>query len=102
MSSSMRWLFAGLVTVHGLIHLLGVVEGGGPCHGQKVTLNGQADAGSSCGGGVGFGVASGEVEGLFLQGVHFKRPGLRVNEPEFADAGAFVERKFVAPVVFGG
>jgi len=26
----------------------GIVEGGGPCHGQSVTFDGQADAGSSC------------------------------------------------------
>jgi len=39
----------------------GVVEGGGPCHGQKVTFDGQADAGSSCSGGVGF---EGRVIGL--------------------------------------
>ncbi len=26
----------------------GVVEGGGPCHGQLVTFSGQSDAGSSC------------------------------------------------------
>src|SRR5215211_2622560 len=40
---------------------IGVVEGGGPCHGQKVTFDGQADAGSSCSGGVGF---EGRVIGL--------------------------------------
>src|SRR5688500_8935317 len=40
---------------------VGVVEGGGPCHGQTVIFDGQADAGSSCGGGVGFG---GRVIGL--------------------------------------
>jgi len=39
----------------------GVVEGGGPCHGQPVTFAGQADAGSSCTGGVGF---EGRVIGL--------------------------------------
>jgi len=39
----------------------GVVEGGGPCHGQRVTFAGQADAGSSCTGGVGF---EGRVIGL--------------------------------------
>jgi hypothetical protein len=39
----------------------GVVEGGGPCHGQVVTFDGQADAGSSCTGGVGF---EGRVIGL--------------------------------------
>lgn len=39
----------------------GPVEGGGPCHGQTVTFAGQADAGSSCGGGVGF---EGRVIGL--------------------------------------
>ena len=39
----------------------GVVEGGGPCHGQTVTFDGQADAGSSCGGGVTF---EGRVIGL--------------------------------------
>src|SRR4051812_47958864 len=32
----------------------GVVEGGGPCHGQVVTFDGQADAGSSCTGTVAF------------------------------------------------
>ncbi len=40
---------------------VGVVEGGGPCHGQTVIFDGQADAGSSCGGGVGF---EGRVIGL--------------------------------------
>jgi hypothetical protein len=39
----------------------GVVEGGGPCHGQTVTFDGQADAGSSCAGGVSF---EGRVIGL--------------------------------------
>jgi hypothetical protein len=39
----------------------GVVEGGGPCHGQTVIFDGQADAGSSCSGGVGF---EGRVIGL--------------------------------------
>jgi hypothetical protein len=39
----------------------GPVEGGGPCHGQTVTFAGQMDAGSSCGGGVGF---EGRVIGL--------------------------------------
>jgi hypothetical protein len=39
----------------------GFVEGGGPCHGQTVTFAGQADAGSSCQGGVGF---EGRVIGL--------------------------------------
>lgn len=39
----------------------GRVEGGGPCHGQTVTFDGQADAGSSCGGGVAF---EGRVIGL--------------------------------------
>src|SRR4051812_43394203 len=39
----------------------GVVEGGGPCHGQDVTFAGQIDAGSSCTGGVGF---EGRVIGL--------------------------------------
>ena len=39
----------------------GVVEGGGPCHGQEVTFAGQADAGSSCLGGVTF---EGRVIGL--------------------------------------
>jgi hypothetical protein len=39
----------------------GVVEGGGPCHGQTVTFDGQADAGSSCAGGVGF---EGRIIGL--------------------------------------
>jgi hypothetical protein len=39
----------------------GVVEGGGPCRGQVVTFAGQADAGSSCTGGVGF---EGRVIGL--------------------------------------
>src|SRR5256885_1772596 len=40
----------------------GVVEGGEPCHGQRVTFAGQADAGSSCtGAGVGF---EGRVIGL--------------------------------------
>ena len=40
---------------------VGVVEGGGPCHGQTVVFDGQADAGSSCTGGVGF---EGRVIGL--------------------------------------
>ena len=40
---------------------VGVVEGSGPCHGQEVTFAGQADAGSSCAGGVGF---EGRVIGL--------------------------------------
>jgi hypothetical protein len=40
---------------------VGVVEGGGPCHGQTVIFDGQADAGSSCTGGVGF---EGRVIGL--------------------------------------
>ena len=40
---------------------VGVVEGGGPCHGQTVIFDGQADAGSSCPGGVGF---EGRVIGL--------------------------------------
>jgi hypothetical protein len=40
---------------------VGVVEGGGPCHGQTVIFDGQADAGSSCYGGVGF---EGRVIGL--------------------------------------
>ena len=39
----------------------GVVEGGGPCHGQTVTFDGQADAGSSCVAGVPF---EGRVIGL--------------------------------------
>lgn len=34
----MRWLFAGLVTVHGLIHLLGVVEGFGFADIEQLTL----------------------------------------------------------------
>jgi hypothetical protein len=37
MRSSVRWLFAGLVTVHGLIHLLGVVEGFGFADVQQLT-----------------------------------------------------------------
>ena len=40
---------------------VGVVEGGGPCHGQTVIFDGQEDAGSSCSGGVGF---EGRVIGL--------------------------------------
>lgn len=40
---------------------VGVVEGGGPCHGQTVIFDGQADAGSSCFGGVGF---EGRIIGL--------------------------------------
>jgi len=40
---------------------VGVVEGGGPCHGQTVIFDGQADAGSSCSGGVGF---EGRIIGL--------------------------------------
>ena len=39
----------------------GIVEGGGPCHGQRVTFAGQADAGSTCTGGVGF---EGRIIGL--------------------------------------
>ena len=42
-------------------HATGLVQGGGPCHGQMVIFDGQADAGSSCGGGVGF---EGRIIGL--------------------------------------
>ena len=38
-----------------------MVEGGGPCHGQTVIFDAQADAGSSCSGGVGF---EGRIIGL--------------------------------------
>jgi hypothetical protein len=37
MRSTVRWLFAGLVTGHGLIHLLGVVEGFGFADVEQLT-----------------------------------------------------------------
>jgi hypothetical protein len=47
----------------------GVVEGGGPCHGQTVTFEGQFDAGSSCAAATSQGLITGFPDVLVDKGV---------------------------------